>query len=335
MSEGITGESSAASEPSSPAAPTSVDEALEQSFASEMTADAAPDAEVPVVDEGDAAPDAAPPAEAAPVAEIAGKEGPIPFPVHKTALENARLKTEQEVTERLTNEWRTQVQPVMQAVQAISNDLHTGSIEGLAQLIAEYEQHPQLGQQVKALWGRKLSQQRGASSPLPPQDANAPEPEADYEMNGTPFYSAPRLKEWQQWNAQQLESRLQQQIQPLAKREKDREHAETLRTMQQTAHQKASAQLAQFESDPDFVAHAPLVKERMAADKRLSLDAAWHQVYRDVVVPKIKQQTQDSFLQQARKKSAGSTTDPAASAPAPFRPKKGMSVDDVLNQSFG
>ncbi len=55
-------------------------------------------------------------------------------------------------------------------------------------------------------------------------------------------------------------------------------------------------------------------------------------MFDQVVVPKKVQQGRHEFVQQAAKKSAGSTVDPAASAPA--QPKRPRTVDEGLDQIF-
>ena len=71
----------------------------------------------------------------------------------------------------------------------------------------------------------------------------------------------------------------------------------------------------------------------MTANPRLSIERAWNQVLKDVVMPKKVQQQQQSWVQQAAKKSAGSTVDPSASAPA--QQKRARTVDEGLDQVYG
>ncbi len=314
--------------PAPAASATSVDEALEQSYASEMTARAAPDAPDPAVTDGDPpTTEAAPQETDAPVVLPDGKEGPIPFTVHKTALDNARLKAAQETETRLTQQWQQDVQPVLSAAKAIAQDVTTGSIDGLRQLLNEYAAHPQLGPQLQSMLA---SQQRPAA---PPQTDDQ-EPQPDYDYNGTPFFSAPQLQKWQQWHARQTDARIQQQLQPLQQSHQQTQLKQKVDEMRHTALSNAQAQYAELAADPDFVEHQALVSERMQTHG-WGVERAWQQVYKDVVVPKKVGQQQSQWVRQAVKQSTGSTVDPAANAPAqPWRPKKGMSIDDVLDHSF-
>ena len=340
MSEGITGADSGtpseSAAPSAPAAPTTIDGALEQSFAASMTAETAPVAPPPpAVENGEPlTTEAAPQEDVAPVAPTDGKEGPIPFQVHKTALENARVKAEREVTERLTQEWQTQVAPVRAAAEAIARDVTTDSIDGLTQLIREYGEHPKLGPQVRSLFGRMLGQQRGAQPAATPLATthDDPEPQADFEANGTPFFSGPQLQKWHQWNERRMDAKVQQQLQPIVQRHKQQELQQTATEMRQKALNAADAQYRAMSSDPDFVEHQALVQQRMAADRTLTAREAWGEVYREVVVPKKVQQAESKFVQAARAKSAGSTVDPTASAVV--QPRRARTVDEGLNQVF-
>lgn len=333
-------ETTPAAAPAAPAAPapaadrpTSIDDALEQSFAASLAQEsAAPETETPPVPDGDAPTTAEPPAEETPQDET--KKGPIPFDVHKQALENARLKAAEEAKQQLLQEYQQQVQPVLTVAQAIARDVQSGTIDGLNQLMEEYAAHPTLGPQLKSWFGRMLSQQR-TQGPAMPSAQDDPRPEADLQTStGELVYSAKQQQALDDWRDRQWQRKLQETIHPLEQTRKQQEQARAVYALQQQALQTATQTLAEFRADPDFVAHEAEVRARMEANPKLSLDRAWHAVYREVVEPKKVAQQQQQWVQQAVKKSTGSTNDPAASAPAQWRPQRGMSIDEVLDRSF-
>ena len=327
--------------PSAPASerPTTIDAALDQSFTASLAASEtpAPDATADPVNDGEAPATAEPQAEGvAPdsaTTDDDDKKGPIPFKSHKQALENARLKTEQEVTQRLTQEWETQVKPVLPYAQAITHDVQTGSVNGLAQVIEGYAQHPVLGPQVRSMFGRLLAQQKTPPPPQPSADAD-PRPEPDFQTaDGATFYSAKQQQALDEWNGRQWQKKLDEKVQPF-QQQQEQQQLEALRQQVVTKEWHAAAQAIEElrTSDPDFKPHEADVKKRMLENPRLSLDRAWAMVYRDVVTPKKVAQSQQSWVSQALKKSHGSSPDPMASAPA--QPRKPRTVDEALDQAF-
>lgn len=309
-------------------APQTVDAALD-SFSAQMLAEetpATPETQEPAVPEGEPTTEAVP-QEAAD--SDASKQGPIPFAVHKTALENARTKAAEETQQRLLQEWRSQVEPVLPHLNAITQDAQHGTIDGLASLIAAYAENPQTAPQLRSYFGRMLSQQR--------QPAQAPtdtRPEPDLQTpDGALVYSNERLQQLMAWERKQLQQELAQQIKPLQDMRQQQETQQRIAQQRDAALQWATSQLQEFRSDPDFVTHEKAVKERMAANPSWSLDRAWQQVYRDVVVPQKLAQGNVQYLEAAAKKSRGSAPDPAASAPA--QPKRASTLDEALDQAYG
>jgi hypothetical protein len=332
MSDEVQG-SAASVETAAPVeAPQTVDAALD-SFSAQLLKDeesSTPETqETPAVSEGEAPTTEAPPQDAAD--SDASKQGPIPFAVHKTALENARTKAAEETQQRLLQEWRSQVEPVLPHLNAITQDAQNGTIDGLTSLIAAYAENPQLGPQVRSLFGRMLSQQRQQQAqPQAPTDTR-PEPDLQT-ADGALVYSAERAQQLMAWEKRQLLAEVQQQMKPLQEMRQQQETQVRIAQQRDAALQWATSQLQEFRADPDFKAHEAVVKERMAANPSWSLDRAWQQVYRDVVVPKKLAQGNVQYLEAAAKKSRGSAPDPVASAPV--QQKRGRTVDEELDRVF-
>ena len=313
---------------------TSIDEALEQSFAASLASETTETPDPPVTPEG-AAPTTVEPPQEPSVPEGASKKGPIPFDVHDKALQNARTKTEAEVTQRLTQEWQQKVEPILPYAQAIVADLSSGSLDGLTGLLNGYLQHPQLGPQTRSWFGRMLSQQRQA--PAAPADTK---PEPDLQTgDGSLVYSAAQQQALMDWTERQWQQKLSQALTPYeelrqseAQRQQQAQHQAVLQQAHQQAQQYAAMKFSKLKDDPDFMAHKGDVLTRMQADATLSIEEAWLQVFRDIVVPKKLAQQTNSYVQTALQKSRGSTTDTVARATA--HPRRAQSIDEALDQAF-
>lgn len=329
--EPVSAPDTSTSDTSAPAdVPKSVDAALE-SFSARMMAEetAAETPEPPAVTEGEAPTTAEPPQDQTTSDASDSKQGPIPFAAHKQALENARTKAAEETQQRLVQEWQTQIEPIRPYAAALAQDVQTGEIGGLESVLAEYLQHPVLGAKTRSLFGRALSQLQRQQQ-APPADAR-PEPDLQT-ADGALVYSAPQQHALEEWRDRQWQQRLQQTIQPFQQQHEQQAQQQRVQQAQSQAMQWATQQLTEFRADPDFSAHESVVKERMAANPQLSLDRAWQQVYRDVVVPKKLAMGNQQYLETAVKKSRGSSPDPAASVPA--QPRRYRTEDEALDDVF-
>jgi hypothetical protein len=329
MEENTGASESVSSEAVAPAeVPQTVDAALDSFSAQMMAEESAAETPEPAVPDGDAPTTAEPPADPA-ISDA--KQGPIPFAAHKTALENARLKAAEETQQRLVQEWQTQIEPIRPYVQALVQDVSTGEIGGLEQVIKEYLQHPVLGGKVRSMFGRALSQlQKQQVAPQAPTDAPL---EADLQTaDGALVFSADRVQQLVARERQRLLDEVRQEMQPFHKAKEDQAHKQRVAEALEAANRHASEELREFRKDPDFVAHEELIKERWMANPKASLDRVWQQVYREVVVPKKLAQGNVQYLEAAAKKSRGSAPDPGSSAPA--QPKRARSVDEALEQVF-
>jgi hypothetical protein len=330
MEENTGASESVSSEPSAPAeAPQTVDAALDSFSAQMMAEESAAETPEPAVTEGEAPTTAEPPADPA---LSDAKQGPIPFAAHKTALENARLKAAEETQQRLVQEWQTQIEPIRPYVQALVQDVSTGEIGGLEQVIKEYLQHPVLGGKVRSMFGRALSQlqQRQQVAPQAPTDTPL---EADLQTaDGALVFSADRVQALVARERQKILDEVRQEIKPFHEVRQQQETQQRISQQKDAAMQWATSQLQEFRADPDFTAHEKDVRARMEANPQWSLDRAWQQVYRDVVVPKKLAQGNVQYLEAAAKKSRGSAPDPGSSAPA--QPRRARSIDEALDQVY-
>ena len=186
------------------------------------------------------------------------------------------------------------------------------------------------------------------------QDAKAnTEPEPDLQTaDGALVYSADQLRKWHQWNQKQTTAQLTEQFKPLQELTQRFEQAKQFEHEKTVANQIAAERGAQWKAMPLFEDHkdailarqAELYAEAHAAHQRgegrfdpvntpwAALQQAYSEVIRTQVLPKLQSQQTDNLVAVAARKRAGSSSDPAASAPA--QPRKARTVDEALDQAF-
>lgn len=302
---------------STPASPSSVPADRPTSFAEALTraaAQTAPATPAPEPPAGDTPPVAAiaqPPQQAFVPDEAAAEasQGPIPFTRHQAALQNARAKTEAEITQR----FQQQYAPHVELGQRIQAD----PIGTVVELIQGLSQHPEHGQSMTAAIARMLGARRG-------QAQADQEPQADLQAaDGTLVYSAERLAEWQQWNTQRLLAEVDSRLQPLQAREQQYVAQQRYREATQAAHDRMSKVLAPYQALPEFREHKPAIATKTQAfieagyDAQTALGLAVTTVLREVVMPSRAAQSQQQLVAQAVAKATGSTTTPGQSPSAP------------------
>ena len=149
------------------------------------------------------------PADGLPRAPIAASPaGPIPFPVHQKALDNARLKARQDVEQ----EYRATVgdpavaREATQWFQRAARD----RVGFLRDVITEALADPQLAAQVRSLAGQTLGGGRGPMAAAPTE---APAPDFQ-DANGNQFYSAKTQQARDEWLIQRAREEILGQVQP-------------------------------------------------------------------------------------------------------------------------
>lgn len=257
--------------------------------------------------------------------------GPIPLDRHKAALENARTKEREAVLTQVQQELEP-IKPMLPIAQAIAQDVQTGQLNGLNQLLKEYAQHPQLGQQLRSMFGRMLGQMRG-------QQAEDAEPEPDLQTaDGALVYSAQQLAKREAWLTRQWQKQMEQQIAPFKQMHERQQKAEQFQQMQSQAQSEASSRLEHWSKQPYFAEHKPQIAKAQAEffqqghDTWTALGLAYAKVMHEVVYPKLDSQKQQSLVQQAGQKLAASAHNPAASVPT--QPRKPRSVDEAFDMAI-
>jgi hypothetical protein len=191
--------------------------------------------------------------------------------------------------------------------------------------------------------GRWLAGQRGRVA----EAATDLEPEPDLQApDGTLVYSAPRQREWRDWNNRQLTKQFEQKLQPL-------QHvAQTFEMQSRTASYSTSTQraIAALKAEhPDFEKHMPAVGAAIQADPVLqdlalseqsaafALRAAWDRVRLSTVVPAQLKTSEATALANAQQRAAAATPNPAAASTTTPKPTVGdaRAALEYANQQLG
>jgi hypothetical protein len=293
-----------------------------EATATDATADPPPaDATTPPADAATSPDDAVAP----PSAE------PIPFERHKAILEAAYKERDDEKAKWSRLEWADalvtagktpeQVREAVTLLDSLDGD-YVGTLDRLFRIA---DQHPELQQHVRSLAGRWL----GQSGPTTQAAESDPEPQPDFvEPNtGKPVFSAERLKQWQDWQARQLEARITQRFAPLVRAHEDTQN----RARQQAELDRQAATLkAEFDryaAKPHFQDHkAEILDLIKASGWKMSIGDAYNEVLLTKVLPTANQTAKAQQLAELRTQAAASS--PKASSAATVTPADVRSFND-------
>jgi hypothetical protein len=263
-----------------------------------------------------------------------GTKGEPPRERWDSILENARIKAREEALAAHKDQ--------LEVVQRLREDF-PGT---LAQLLEEGSIDPRFSEQLTSRAAAILA----ARNKQVKADI---EPEPDLQTaDGALVYSADQLRKWHQWNNVQSERKLTEQFKPLQQLQQRFEQHQQQVQMAQEAASVAEERGATWKSMPFFADHkaailsrqAELYAEAQAAAQRgerrfdpvntpwEALQRAYSEVVSTQALPKFQSQQTDSLVAQAARKRAGSSSDPAATAPA--QPRRPRTVDEALDQVF-
>jgi hypothetical protein len=283
------------------------------------------------------------PAEGTAATSRSPNTGPIPFDVHKTALENARAKATAEWEQQYG--WAKQVDAKeFQQIQQIARHFTSGNVvEGLQNLIAEIRQDPQHDAALRSLHAKALAAARGQATAPTEQEPGPDLPIQLEDGRVVHLYSAEQQakreaflqKQWMQGVQQELQplkqthEQLQAQRDALAQEQRVTHFVTTTYADVQTwpgmadqANQKAVAQAMQSMNLPND-----------ASPERVSL--ALNAAYRQVVVPTLQADKARSVLHDTNAKlDAGSIGNPAHTATNSPVPLKDLSWGDALKREY-
>lgn len=304
---------------------------FESAFAAAEAATAAPSASAadsqaanpaetaPVTDQPAAA-TAQPATETPAVGDDGSAPGVPPEQRWPTILKNAREKAAAEARAALEGEWAPyarlrqftpqQIQEWTDASQRLSAD----PVGFVTELLGELRQHPQYGPQVVSQAARLLSTMRGQVSEA------EPEPDLMAE-NGTPVYSAPQLKKWQQWNQARTLAAFEERLQPLTQAKEQFENVQQAQRAQEWSQNMLTDAREHWHGFKDHEADVRAVLEQHP-EYGADLRRAYHDVLTTKILPGMTEAGKQQALAELKHKATAATINPAAAQPVtPKRPK--------------
>lgn len=213
------------------------------------------------------------------------EQGPIPFKVHKTALDNARSKAAEEATAPYAYLQGRDPNDVYQALQ--NQDHQRNNPE-------EYADN------MRRLYGVTPTQ--------PTQGDNGyPKGHLD-QYTGQYFYSQADLQNIRELDKKTIRDEFQKELAPLKQFQEQQSKVQQEQT-------KANQDIEQWaQTLPAFDELLEGIMKRMKADGRLSVPGAWRKEYDENYLPKLKQQDRNTTMGALKKKAqAGSESRPSKS----------------------
>ena len=260
------------------------------------------------------------------------KEGPIPFTVHKTALDNARAKEREAATAEFDAQygWAKSVpRETIQHWSGIAQKMATDPAGFLETYFAEAANHPQYRESVRSWAARTLAarapQSQPAQQPMPQPDVQI----VDQAGNVTgATYSAQQLALRDAWTKQQLLAEVKKEYGGL-KAEREQEKAQRAAVEYQ---QKVEARVDDLIGDAaailDMPDDMPDEQKKVLFDavdalvaKGMSVHKAARQVHQTHVKPTVDAKATRNALDTMKQKAAGNTAGSGGSATPLTRPK--------------
>jgi hypothetical protein len=231
-------------------------------------------------------------------------------------LANARTTTAKETEERVRKELESALKPFagVDPGELAGYRVMQAALAGDPQAVARIKQNPAALSALRAL----VAEQQAQAADV--------EPEADLQSgDGTLVYSAPQLKKWQQWNANQLRSEFEKKLQPIVTEHQQTVSERALSSYKTTTGDAIAALKAQY---PEFESHRADVSAVINADPTLlqlatnpetasmALKHAWQQVYLDKVLPAKQSQAEAQVVASLQQRAVAATTNPATATSA-------------------
>ena len=289
------------------------------SFAQAFASDAATQTETPAQPEAATTQPAETTTAQAPVHPSAEKTGPIPFDVHKTALENARTKAVAEYKEKFG--WAEAVDRNAYEEAARIGQLYQRDKPAyIRQVLAEAVNDPTLAPLVRSEAARVLGSRQ---QPTAPVDLTPDIPVVDEQGRVVSHsFSADRVKQLLKQEREALKQELLGEIAPLKQDRETAQRQEQARKEQAQLQSTVTSLYEQATTDlPHFKEHE---QEIAAAFEKIPGDpgTALYRAYAQVVIPKLTAAGQAKAVEDLKTKAAASTANPASATVATTkRPK--------------
>lgn len=255
--------------------------------------------------------------------ETRATEGPIPFAVHKTALDNARQKAVKEALGEITPEqfrdiadWWNRARTNPDAFLTRTLLEHQSPAELLDKMLTELRNHPQHGTALKSLIGRKLAQARGLQEPTL---ETVPVDMGDGKI--AHLVTADSMKAREAWVREQLKREQAEALQPILTEREQRATAEQAHQAEAASAQWVATTISDTLSWPGMEEEA----NRVALGQWLDAQTQGREIsghamerlidrgYREMVIPTLTRAERSKVTQDIHRQAQAGTVNPARS----------------------
>ena len=247
------------------------------------------------------------------------KKGPIPFPVHETALANARAKERAEVEGQYA--WAKGIDERHRGtVQEFYRLLDGAPDQAAERVIVTALSDPQHASAMRSMLGRLLGT-RGTGQPAARQDTGGGLPDPDYEdqATGAKFLSYERIPELVDAIERRIEAKYSSRLGPLEQDHRTRQQRAEEAERQREARDWAAAEHARIAKEyPHYAEHETEIGQAMEADPDLTVQEA----YIRIVVPKLSALELKKVVADQQHKSSAASINPQGSTAGALPPPK-------------
>lgn len=260
--------------------------------------------------------------------------GPIPFNVHKTALDNARSKAVAEWEQQYG--WAKQVDPQeFQRVVEMSRKASADPIAYLQDFIKEIQQDPKYGAQLRSLAARALSQRQQQVV-----DEQEPQPDVPIQLdNGRVLnlYSAEQQAKREAFLQRQWMSQVKQEFSPVTKtietlqaREAEAVRQSEIHSYVSTTHQDVTTWPGMQDEANRVAVASELASMRLSSDDPREVTLALNAAYRKAVLPNLHRSAMQSVLSTTRQHASAGTVNPGQTSTRAAKSMDEMSIAEAL-----
>ena len=243
---------------------------------------------------------------------------PGPIPYQRFEEVNRRMKEAEDRWRNTEQSWGEilkanpqQIREMLGWYQRVGADPVGHVANMLSELSANEQYRPQIASQAARILGGLRN--------LQPKEEPEPQPDLVAE-NGTPVYSAPRLREWREWDGKRsqavMEARLSEALKPLRELQQERQQTK----ISQHATEAAAKQYQQAQTWHGFKEHEADIAKAFNENPAWSLQDAYIHVLQTKILPSYPAKAQAQVVADLQSKAAAQTLNPG-SATRPSAPE--------------
>lgn len=257
------------------------------------------------------APTSGQPAEPGSLTTDATTQAPGPIPYQRFEEVNRRMKDAEKRWQETEQSWGEilkanpqQIREMLGWYQRAAADPVAHATQLLSELNSDERYRPQVASQAaKILQALRHSQ---------PKEEPEPQPDLVAE-NGTPVFSAPQLRKWQDWygtkQTAQVEARLSEALKPLRELQQERQQ----NVLARQAETSAAAQYQAAQKWHGFKEHEADIAKAFNENSTWTLQDAYLYVLHEKILPKYPAQAQAQVVADLQSKAAAQTLNPSGS----------------------